>query len=180
MTETPNIPPGASEWPLADHVATDRQRQLDRAHYAQAITGPEASQHYRTDLWFRMEIDLHRQAMHVADQAMAEEGLSSEQRNRIIERMITGREPYRGVDVVLGDAAPLTLRHGPFGLTVGEPAIMGGRYSFRAVAVTCACGRTRRWEGSVAGGELLAWLHDHSAQEERQQETPKRRSAWRK
>jgi len=179
VTEFFGIPPATYEQLDADHIAADRTRQLDEAAYAQALADPEASERYRHDLGFRMQIDLHRQNLHAMDRALAEEGATGEQRNRILQKLINGREPYRGVDIALGWAAPITVPHGPFGITVGDAAIVDGQLRHATAVVSCACGRARTWNRGVTGGELLAWLTDHPNQKE-QHETPSWRNWWRR
>ena len=179
MTEFFGIPPATYEQLDADHIAADRARQLDEAAYAQALADPEASERYRHDLGFRMQIDLHRQSLHAFDEALADEGATPEQRNRILQKLINGREPYRGVDIAFGWAAPITVPHGPFGITVGDAAIVDGQLRHATAVVSCGCGRARTWNRGVTGGELLAWLSDHPNQKE-QHETPSWRNWWRR
>jgi hypothetical protein len=164
MADLPNIQQATPDQILADYIAADRARQLDEAVYTQAITDPETSQRYREDLGFRMEIDLHRQGLMATDRALADEGISPEQRNRILQALINGREPYRGVDLVFGAAEPINLPHGPFSIAAEQWVTDGPRHF--EVIVRCACGWAQKWDHSVSAGQLLAWLRDHPAQKE--------------
>lgn len=169
MTEFFGIPPATYEQLDADHIAADRARQLDEAVYAQALADPGACERYRHDLGFRMEIDLFRHALHVMDRALADEGATPEQRNRILGTVIGAREPYRGVEIQLGIAERITLPHGPFGITVGDAFIIDGQLRHATAVVSCACGQARTWYRGVTGGELLAWLRDHPEQKTQHQ-----------
>lgn len=166
MPDLPIVPPTTYEQLDAAHIAADRARQLDEALYAQALTDPESCDRYRNDLGFRMEIDQLRNALHAMDAALADEGATPEQRNRILQRVITGREPYRGVDITFGPAAPIRLPHGPFSITAEPAALVDGRFVRQALVVHCTCSCAQKWEGSMSGGQLLAWLHDHPAERE--------------
>lgn len=174
MTEFFGIPAATYEQLGADHIAAERARQLDNAVYAQALTDPEACERYRHDLGFRMQIDLTRQNLHAMDRALVDEGAAPEQRNRVLQRLITGREPYRGLDIALGWDAPITVPHGPFGITVGDAAIVDGQLRHATAVVSCACGRARTWDRAVSGGELLAWLSDHPAQKDQHEQNRRR------
>lgn len=159
MTEIPDFPIPTREETFALHNEMHRARQLDQQLYTQAITDPEASRRYQTDLAFRLDIDLRRNLLHAAEEALADESVDLDTRNRILQR-IAGRGPDTSVAVVYGNAAAVHLPHGPFAITYD---LTGYRPPFDVELIArCRCDAAQKWNGTIPGGELLAFLSDHA------------------
>lgn len=70
-----------------------RAAELDRRLYSQALTDPDRSKRYQTDVQFHWEIDQLRNLLKRADKAMEIEGVDRRVRDRVAHWLIYGEPP---------------------------------------------------------------------------------------